>query len=83
MPELFILGVRKKDERMGTALDTLNSENISSHIFAPLFGKQNKYREYDMQFRSVNFDAANGFEYPVKTIGDVHIVYVDLSFLPR
>ena len=73
-----------KDERQGTSLDLLvaEKENISGFIITPTFGIRDR-RTYRMQFHSFNFNAASGFEYPVKTIDDVHIVHVDLNFLPR
>jgi hypothetical protein len=71
-----------KNERMGAALDTLTAENFSRNDFVILFGSRDR-REYGIRFHSFNFNAANGIEYPVKTIGDVHIVRMDLSFLPH
>lgn len=73
-----------KDERLGTTLDPLiaEKENITGFIITPIFGTRDR-RTYRIQFHSFNFNAAKGFEYPVKTIDDVHIVHIDLNFLPR
>jgi hypothetical protein len=71
-----------KNESIGVRLDTLRAENFTHNDFTVLFGVRDR-REYGIRFHSFNFNAANGIENPVKTIDDVHIVRMDLSFLPR
>jgi hypothetical protein len=71
-----------KDEKMGGDLDALTAENFTRNDFRVVFGVRDR-REYGIRFHSFNFNAANGREFPVKTIDDVHIVRMDLSFLPH
>lgn len=73
-----------KNERLGTPLETLNAKNDDINefplhfVFGTPLGKI-----YRMQFSSPNFNTAAGIEYPVKILDDIHIVHIDLNFLPR
>jgi hypothetical protein len=74
-----------KDERQGTALDPLIAANGDISEYNPIivFGTRDR-RIYRMQFHSLNWLlAVSGVEHPVKTLDDVHLVHIDLNFLPR
>jgi hypothetical protein len=73
-----------KDERMGTVLDALTAANGDVSEYNPIFafGKRDR-RIYRMQFHFLNFQLAQGIEHPVKMLDDVHLVHIDLNFLPR
>jgi hypothetical protein len=73
-----------KDERLGTVLDSLTAANGDVSEYNPIlaFGKRDR-RIYRMQFHSLNFQLAQGIEHPVKMLDDVHLVHIDLNFLPR
>ena len=72
-----------KNEKLGTTLDALLANNFTRNDDPrPLFGYMG-FREYGIRLHSFNFNAANGFEYPVKMIDEVHIVHIVLNFLPR
>lgn len=78
-----------KNERDGIALDALEaaSSDIFGQVSRPTIGLVDR-RIYRVQLRSFNFMSALngtfGISPPlVKTIDDVHLVHVDLNFLPR
>jgi len=73
-----------KDERWGTSLETLIAEgnDINEYPIRFVFGTS-RGKIYRMQFSSPNFNTAEGVEYPVKILDDIHIVHIDLNFLPR
>jgi hypothetical protein len=72
-----------KDGRWGTSLESLFAKNgdISGYVKGPIFGMP--FREYRMEFQSLNFNAAIGQETRAKVIDDVHWVRIDLNFLPH
>jgi hypothetical protein len=74
-----------KNEREGFSLDTLEAGNgdVWGHVFRPSFGLVDR-RIYRVQLHSFNFLIAAGVNPPpVRTIDDVHLVHVELNFLPR
>jgi hypothetical protein len=73
-----------KDERWGTSLETLiaESNDINEYPIHFLFGTP-RGKIYRMQFSSPNLNTAEGIEYPVKILDDIHLVHIDLNFLPR
>lgn len=74
-----------KNEREGMPLDALEAANgdISEYFPIILFGTRDRHI-YRVALHSFNFSTALGIKQPpVKTIDGVHLVHVDLNFLPR
>jgi hypothetical protein len=74
-----------KNEREGFSLDNLEAANgdISEYFPMIIFGTRDRHI-YRAALHSFNFLTAEGNKPPpVKTIDDVHLVHVDLNFLPR
>jgi hypothetical protein len=74
-----------KNEGTRALLDTLNADNFTRNDFSVLIGNPNagNSREYGIRFHSFNFAAFNGLEVPVKAIDDVHLVQMEINFLPH
>lgn len=73
-----------KNEREGVMLDTLEagSGDIRGRVLRMTIGTVDR-RVYRVQLHSFNFLTAEGINAPpVKTIDDIHLVHVDLNFLP-
>lgn len=74
-----------KNEREGFSLDALEAGNgdIEGRVLRPIFGLVDR-RVYRVSLHSFNFLTAEGINPPLgKTIDDMHLVHVDLNFLPR